>query len=65
MVDIKYSNSIKERTKNFPLCPESKKPNEKHFSEYMLENMPDKYKPHQKIICDQTDKLGFICHYGS
>ena len=40
-VDLKYPNNIKEKTKNFPFCPENKKISPDKFSDYMKEVRPD------------------------
>ena len=63
MVDLKYPKEIKRHTKDYPLCPEIKIPNENEFSNYMNNNKPDKYKPVKKMILDQNDKYNYITHY--
>ena len=64
MVGLKYPDNkgIKEHTKYFSLCPENK-PNKNLFSEHMKAITPDNYEPNQKLICDQTNKIAYICHY--
>ena len=51
-VDLKYSNNIKEKTKQFPFAPVNKKINPDDFSDYMKEIKPDTYNQTQKLICD-------------
>ena len=55
-VDLKYSDIIKEKTKNFPFAPENKKINPDNFSDYMKEIKPDTYIQTSKLICDWSDK---------
>ena len=62
MVDLEYSDEIKEQTKHYPLCPEIKNPPEQLFSEYMNKQKREKYKPVKKMILDQTDKYKYITH---
>ena len=42
-VDLKHLESIKKRTKHFPLALVNKKVNPDDFSDYMKENIPDTY----------------------
>ena len=42
-VDLKYPDSIKEKTKNFPFAPVNKKIDLENFSDYMKEILPDSY----------------------
>ena len=58
-VDLKYPDNIKEKTKNFPFCPENKKTNPDTFSNYMKEIEPDTYTQTNKLICDWSDKKIF------
>ena len=62
-VDLKYPNSFKEKTKNFPFCPENKKISPDKFSDYMKEVRPDAYVQSSKLICDQSDKKNYLTHY--
>ena len=62
-VDLKYPNNIKEKTKNFPFCPENKKISPDKFSDYMKEVRPDAYVQSSKLICDQFDKQNYLTHY--
>ena len=38
-VDLKYPGNIKEKTKNFPFCPENKKINPDNYNDYMKKNL--------------------------
>ena len=62
-VDLKYPDNIKEKTKNFPFCPENKKTNPDDFNDYMKEIRPDTYTQSSKFICDWSDKKKYLVHY--
>ena len=62
-VDLKYSDNIKEKTKNFPFAPENKKIIPDNFSDYMEEIKPDTYIQTSKLICDWSDKKNYLIHY--
>ena len=62
-VDLKYPDIIKEKTKNFPFCPENKKTNPDNFNDYMKEIKPDTYIQTKKLICDWSDKKNYLVHY--
>ena len=49
-VDLKYSDNIKEKTRNFPFAPVNKKINPDNFSNYMKEIKPDTYTQNKKLI---------------
>ena len=42
-VDLKYPGNIKEKTKNFPFCPENKKIIPDKYNNYMKKVKPKKY----------------------
>ena len=54
--DLEYPNSIHKKTKYFPFLPEKKTVKVEDFSPYMTTNKPEKYKPTEKLIMDQTNK---------
>ena len=59
--DLLYPDNIKEKTKNFPFCPENKiiaKDND-----YMKTIKPKDYKKSKKMICDWTDKKNYLVQY--
>ena len=62
-VDLKYTDNIKEKTKNFPFCPENKKINPDKFGDYMKEFKPNTYTQTSKLICDWSDKKNYLVHY--
>ena len=62
-VDLKYPDNIKEKTKNFPFCPENKKINPDYNNGYMKKIKPEKYTKSKKLICDWTDKKKYLIHY--
>ena len=75
-VDLEYPDSIKQKTKYFPFCPENKVIDPSKYSEYMVNTNPkstregsgpkspsgegDKTK---KMICDWTNKQNYLVHY--
>ena len=62
-VDLKYSDKIKEKTKNFPFARVNKKINPDDFSEYMKKIKPDTYTQTKKLICDWCDMKNYLIHY--
>ena len=62
-VDLKYPDNIKEKTKNFPFCPENKKNNPDKYNDYMKKIKPKNYTKSKKLICDWTDKKKYLIHY--
>ena len=62
-VDLKYPDSIKVKTKNFPFAPVNKKINPENFSDYMKEILPDTYTQNKKLICDFSNKKNYLIHY--
>ena len=45
-----------KNTKYFPFLPDKKTIKVGDFSPYMINNKPQKYKPTEKLIMDQTNK---------
>ena len=62
-VDLKYPDIIKEKTKNFPFCPENKKINPDKYNDYMNKIKPKNYTKSKNLICDRTDKKRYLIHY--
>ena len=62
-VDLKCSDNIKEKTKNFPFAPVNKKINPDNFGNYIKEIKPDTYIETKKLICDWSDKKNYLVHY--
>ena len=62
-VDLKYPDDIKEKTKNFPFCPENKKIDPDKYNDYMKKIKPKNYTKSKKLICDRTDKKKYLIHY--
>ena len=60
--DVEYPNSIHEKTKYFAFLPKKKSINVEDFSLYMTTNKPEKYRPTEKLIMDQTNKQRFFLH---
>ena len=62
-VDLKYPDEIKDKTKNFPFCPENKFSPTDSFADYMDLNKPESYVKCKKLIFDWTDKQKYLVHY--
>ena len=58
-----YPAEIKEKTKNFPLCPYQTKADPELFSEFMNSVNQPNYKPTQKLVCDLNSKEKYMMHY--
>ena len=56
-VDLKYPDNVKEKTKNFPLCPENKIINKVKYKDYMKKTQPKTYTKSKKLKCDWTDMI--------
>ena len=61
--DLEYPSNIHEKTKYYPFLPEKKTIKIEDFSPYMTINKPEKYKPTEKLIMDQTNKQRYFLHY--
>ena len=61
--DLEYPSSTHGKTKIFPLLPDRKTIKVEDFLSYMTENKPEKYKPTEKLIVDQTNKQRYFLHY--
>ena len=59
-VGLKYSDEIKQKTKNFPFGPEHKKTNPDDFTLHMIKIKPDKLTITKKLICNWTDKKNYL-----
>ena len=64
-VDLRYPDNIKEKTKNFPFCPENKIIHKDKYNDndYMKQIKPKNYVKSKKLICDWTDKKNYLVHY--
>ena len=64
-VDLRYPDNIKEKTKNFPFCPENKIIHKDKYNDndYMKQIKPKKYAKSTNLICDWTDKKNYLVHY--
>ena len=62
-VDLKYLDNLREKTKNFPFCPENKKIDPDKYNDYMKKIKPKNYTKSKKLICDWTDKKKYLIHY--
>ena len=61
-VDLKNPDNIKEKTKNFPFCPENKKYNPDKYNEYIKKIKPKNYTKSKKLIYEYTDKKKYLIH---
>ena len=61
--DLEYPSSIHKKTKPFPFLPDEKTVKVDDSSPYMTANKPEKYKPTEKMIMDQTNKQRCFLHY--
>ena len=62
-VDLKYPDGIKEKTKNFPFCPQNKILDKEKYNDYMNKIKPENYIKSKKLICYLTDKKNYLVHY--
>ena len=62
-VGLNYPDNIKEKTKNFPFCPENKKITPNKYNDYMNNIKLKNYTKSKKLFCDWTDKNRYLIHY--
>ena len=65
VVDLRYPDNIKGKTKNFPFCPRNKiiHKDKLNDNEYMKQIKPKNYAKFKKLIYDWTDKKNYLVHY--
>ena len=61
--DLEYPVDIKEKTKNFPLCPYQTKADPHLFTLYLNSVNQPNCKPTSKLMCDVTNKTKYMTHY--
>ena len=61
-VDMEYPDAMKEKTKHFPICPESKVNRQDKIGDYMNETKSKTYIPRTKLIFDWTDMRKNLNH---
>ena len=61
--DLEYPSSIHKKTEFYPFLLEKKTIKVEEFSPYMTTYKPEKYKPTEKLIMDQTNKQRYFLHY--
>ena len=49
---LNYPDYLKQKTKFFPFCPETKISPQDVFSNYMIDNEPKNYTQNRKLVCD-------------
>ena len=62
-VDLEYPYNIRDKTRQFPFCPENKSISKDDFGPYRKSIKPKNYVSHKKLICDWTDKKNYLIHY--
>ena len=62
-VDLRYPDNIKEKTTNFPFCPENKVILKDKYNDYTKKIKPKNYTKAKKLICDWTDNKNYLIHY--
>ena len=62
-VDLKYPDEVKQKTKNFPFCPENKFSPQDIFTNNMKKLKQYSYAKYKKSICAWTDKKKYLIHY--
>ena len=62
-VDLRYPDNIKEKTNNFPFCPENKVIPIDKYNDFMKKIKPKNCVKAKKIRCDCTDKKKYLLHY--
>ena len=61
--DLNYPDNIKEKTKNFPFCPQNKKNDSDKYFHHMNKIKPKNYTKYKKLICDWTNKKKYLIHW--
>ena len=61
--NLEQPSGIHEKTKHFPFLPDKKTIKVEDFSPYMMKNKPEKYKPTEELIMDQTKKQRYFLYY--
>ena len=62
-VDLEYPPEVKERTKRFPLCPESILPDIIDLISYQKDLLNGKLPFNNKLICNVNNKTEYVIHY--
>ena len=61
-VDLRYPDNLREKTKNFPFCPENKFIHKYKNIDYMKAINPKKYTKFKKLLCVWTDRKNYLFH---
>ena len=62
-VDLEYPDCIKDKTKYYPLAPIKRKIIYDKLLDWQKNIKINKNSSTEKIICDQTNKTNYLCHY--
>ena len=59
-IDIKYSDELKQKLKQYPFFPEKTKACVDQFTDYQNVNKKQGYKPNEKLMLKLTDKVVYV-----
>ena len=62
-VDLGCPDNMKEKTKDFPICPENEVIQKDKYNDYLKKMKPKNYTKAKKLICDWTDKKNYLVDY--
>ena len=62
-VNFKYPDELKDKTKNFPFCPEIKFIPKDNYNDYMKKMKPKNYTKAKTLLCDWTDKKNYLIYF--
>ena len=60
IIDIKYTDELKQKTKKYPFFPEKTKAKINQFTDYQNENKKKGYRPNEKLMLNITDKNDYV-----
>ena len=60
IIDMKYNDELKQKTKKYPFFPEKTKANIDQFADYQNEKKKKGYKPNEKLMLKLTDKEKYV-----
>ena len=65
LVDLKYTKTIKRKTKFFPFCPQKRDITVNDFEDedYMIQHKPQHYTPTSELFRDQHNNKIYLVHY--
>jgi len=63
VVDLKYPDEIKFKSRNLAYCPEHKIVSDEELSDYQKKIKPENHLHTQKLMLTQEDKYNYVVHY--